>query len=137
MSGIYHFAIYEAETGKVLRVGKSTNRRQRVLERRNLKAGEAIYNGEIDPGTHYFFGGVPADKPEETPTITRAAVKAHTARVLSYSDWYVTRKVETGAVIPARIRAYRKAVRAASNKIEAMKPIPADYRDPKYWPVAP
>lgn len=137
MTGVYHFAIYEAETGKVLRVGKSTNRRQRVLERRNLKVGEAIYNGEVDPRTHFLPGGVPTEKPEEIPVITAGQVKAHAAKLLSYSDWYVTRKIETGAAIPARVRAYRRAVRAASNKIDAMKPIPADYRDQKHWPVAP
>lgn len=134
---IYHFAIYEAETGKVLRVGKSTNRRQRVLERRNLKPGEAIYNGEIDPRAQYLPGGVPADKPEETPVITRKQVGEHMSRILSYSDGYVMRRADTGEAIPADVQAYRTAVREAAKALKAMEPIPADYRDQKYWPVSP
>lgn len=64
-------------------------------------------------------------------------VKAWAGRILRYTDWYVTRQQEGGAAVPDNVLAYRQAVRDASNDIEAMSPIPSDYRDPKYWPIAP
>jgi len=46
-------------------------------------------------------------------------VKAQAAGLLSATDWYVVRKSETGAEIPADVLTYRAAVRTASNTIEA------------------
>jgi len=46
-------------------------------------------------------------------------VKAQAAGLLSATDWYVVRKSETGAEIPADVLTYREAVRTASNTIEA------------------
>jgi hypothetical protein len=39
--------------------------------------------------------------------------------LLAQSDWYVTRKAETGAAIPADVLAYRAAVRTTSGTREA------------------
>jgi len=39
--------------------------------------------------------------------------------LLAASDWYVTRKVETGAEIPAAVATYREAVRTISGTREA------------------
>jgi len=39
--------------------------------------------------------------------------------LLAPSDWYVTRKAETGAAIPADVLAYREAVRTTSGTREA------------------
>ncbi len=36
-----------------------------------------------------------------------------------------------------QIDAAIEAIRAASNRLEAMEPIPDDYADDKYWPAAP
>lgn len=138
MTTIYHFAVYDLATGEVRRAGYSTNRRARVLERRNLAPGEAIYClGPIDPKTTYLPGGIPTPKPEVVRVVSEQDVKAHAGRLLSYTDWYVTRQQEGGADIPADILTYRQAVRDASGVLEAMDPIPADYRDPKYWPAQP
>jgi len=46
-------------------------------------------------------------------------VKAQAAGLLQPTDWYVVRKSETGAEIPADVLTYREAVRTASNAIEA------------------
>lgn len=132
---LYHFAIYDAATGEVLRQGHGTN--PRILEVQRLADGEALYAGEIDAKTTYLPGGFPAPKPAVAVVVTPGQVKAHAGRILSYSDWYVTRDLEGGGSVPDAMLAYRQAVRDASNAIEAMEPIPADFTDPKYWPVAP
>jgi hypothetical protein len=46
-------------------------------------------------------------------------VKAQAAGLLSPTDWYVTRKAETDAPIPADVLTYREAVRTASGAIES------------------
>ena len=71
----------------------------------------------------------------ELPTI--AEVKAEAARRLAPTDWYVIRAAEGGTPVPSDVLAYRAAVRAASNDIEAMEPIPADLANDSYWPAPP
>lgn len=66
--------------------------------------------------------------------ITAADVKIEAGRRLSGTDWYVIRAAEGGAAVLETVAAYRAAVRAASNEIEAQDPIPADYADDSYWP---
>ena len=46
-------------------------------------------------------------------------VKAQAAGLLNPTDWYVTRKAETGTEIPADVLTYREAVRTASGAIES------------------
>lgn len=130
---MHHYAIYEADTGKVVSAGKSSNPRIIDLARERMADGEALYVGEIDPRTTFLPGGVPTPKPEEVRVVSVQDVKAHAGRLLSYTDWYVTRHAETGAPIPEDVLAYREAVRAMSNEIESMDPIPSDFQDPKYW----
>ncbi len=48
-----------------------------------------------------------------------AKVKAQAAGLLAPTDWYVTRKAETGTEIPSEILTYRQSVREASGAIEA------------------
>ncbi len=135
---VYHYAVFDLESGEVKRLGKSTNRRQRVLERQRLSDGEGIYClGPIDPKTTYLPGGVPTPKPEEVRVVTPQEVKAHAGRILSYTDWVVVRAMDTGEPADPAILAKRQAIRDASDALEAMDPIPADYRDPKYWPTQP
>ena len=137
MTEMHYFAVYRPETGEVLQVSQSTNPAVVDLARERMPEGAALYEGEIDPATTYLPGGMPTPKPDLAPVVTAMEVKAHAGRLLSYTDWYVTRHQETGADTPSDILAYRQAVRDASGLIEAMEPIPADYRDPKYWPAQP
>jgi len=48
-----------------------------------------------------------------------AQQKQIAASLLAQSDWYVTRKAETGAAIPADVATYREAVRTISGTREA------------------
>lgn len=48
-----------------------------------------------------------------------AKVKAQAGSLLAPTDWYVVRKSETDAAIPADVLTYRAAVRTASNSMEA------------------
>lgn len=133
---MYPFAIYEEQSGKVLRVGRHARPRGLALERRNLNAGEAIYLGEIDPTKTILPGGFPAAKPDEPVTVTADEVKQWAGRILSYTDWLEIRSIN-GAPVPDDIATYRQAVRDRSGEIETMSPIPADFRDPKWWPEEP
>lgn len=51
-------------------------------------------------------------------TIEKKQIKAQAAGLLQSTDWYVVRKAETGAEIPADVATYRTAVRAKSNEME-------------------
>ena len=51
-------------------------------------------------------------------TIEKKQIKAQAAGLLQSTDWYVVRKTETGAEIPAEVATYRTAVRAKSNEME-------------------
>jgi hypothetical protein len=131
---MHHYAIYEEATGKVVGAGSSTNARVLYLARKNLKPGQALYKGKIDPNTTYLPGGVPTPKPEEVRVVTALEVKAFAGRLLSYTDWVVVKALDTGEPPNPDIIAKRAAIRAASDAIEAMDPIPADFTEPKYWP---
>lgn len=127
-----HYAVYEAATGKVLQVGSSTN--PGILEMVGKGEGEAVYEGRINPKTTFLPGGVPTPKPEELPVVTTLEVKAHAGRLLSYTDWVVVKAMDTGEPADPAIIAKRQAIRAASDALEAMSPIPVDFTNPKYWP---
>ena len=133
MQMLKHFAVYDLENGAVVRVGRSSSERALDLVRSRLQPGQGLYEGEVDPKTQYLPGGLPWPKPETVVVVTPAAVKQWAGRLLSYTDWYVTRQAETGTPIPEDILAYRQAVRASSNELEVMDPIPTDFQEPKYW----
>lgn len=64
------------------------------------------------------------DKGEQVITlglksVWKNTIKAQAGGLLAASDWYVTRKAETGALIPLNVLTYREAVRTASGAIEA------------------
>ena len=131
------FAIYDLATGAVKRTTKSTSPRALELAQARLTAGEGVYEGHVDPKTTYLPGGVPTPRPPEAVVIGPVQVKQWAGRLLSYTDWYVTRRADTGEDIPADVLTYRQAVRDASGEIEAMDPIPEDYRNPDLWPAIP
>lgn len=131
---MHHYAVYETETGKVLSAGKGSNPAIIDLTRENLAGGQSLFEGEIDPATTYLPGGVPAPKPAEVRTVTPQEVKAHAGRLLRYTDWVIVKAFDTGEAADPEIVANRQAIRDASNRLEAISPIPADFTDPKYWP---
>ena len=52
-------------------------------------------------------------------SIWKSTVKQQANGLLAPTDWYITRKAETGEDVPADVLAYRTAVRTASGTIEA------------------
>ena len=52
-------------------------------------------------------------------SVWKGIIKTQAGGLLAATDWYVTRKAETGADIPADVLTYRAAVRAASGAIES------------------
>lgn len=67
--------------------------------------------------------------------VTLNDVKREQRRRLTYTDSYITRAADPtdGRPIPADVLAQRKAIREAAARIEAMDPIPPDYRDERHW----
>ena len=123
------YAIYD-ETGKIIRRSKGSERSASI----GLASNERIYWGGINPNTEYLPGGVPTPLPVVEEVVQIEDVKRFMARLLSYTDGYVTRRADTGQELPAGVQAYRDAVRQRAHEIEAMQPIPVDYQDAKYWP---
>lgn len=64
----------------------------------------------------------------------KARVRAEAARRLAATDWMVMRAAEGGKPVPADVLSLRAAIRARSNEIEAMTPIPPDFADDHWWP---
>lgn len=66
---------------------------------------------------------------EEAKNWKVAEIKQQAGNKLSQTDWYVTRKVETGKPIPVGIAAERELIRDRSNELEAELMAIADLRD--------
>lgn len=74
------------------------------------------------------------DDPSWTPPpITAGDVKAEARRrILAFApEWKQLNAIREG---DSELFAKLDAIRAASDAIEAMDPIPDDYRDDKHWP---
>lgn len=65
--------------------------------------------------------------------ISVAQVKAEAGRRLAATDWYVIRQSEGGSDIPDDVLKARAGIRARSNEIEAMDPIPETYQQDHWW----
>lgn len=86
--------------------------------------------GPKDPGKH-------KTPPPPPPVFAEPAdVKAEAARRIEsvLPMWMVARAVSGGGPIPAEASAQAEAIRKASNDIEAMRPIPFDFDNDKWWP---
>ena len=126
--------------GRRLRVGRSfktsdgatwTNQWATVLSDEEKTAAGITWEDEPAPfdSTYYFSAGNPRPLDDGTdsegnkfsgirPVILRAQ-KATASKLLSDTDWYVTRKSETDTAIPADVTTYRAAVRTACAAREA------------------
>ena len=126
-------------SGRIIRTGKSwvdndgiTHPSNWMVWSAETKAEKGVI-WEDDPASFdsrfYWSADVPRaleDVTEEDGSITKglksnaiATVKQQAAGLLTPSDWYVTRKAETGTEIPSDILTYRQSVRTASGAIEA------------------
>lgn len=118
------WSVRDKASGHVLRSGFTQN-------------ADDVDRQAVDESEYAQIEDGPVEVYRAPTEVTAAMVKAHAARLLRYSDWYVTRRMETDEPIPEGVSAYRQAVRDASGAIEAMDPIPADYQDQRHWPVSP
>ena len=126
-------------SGRIIRTGKSwvdndgiTHPSNWMVWSAETKAEKGVI-WEDDPTSFdsrfYWSADVPKaleDVTEEDGSITKglksnaiSVVKQQAAGLLTPSDWYVTRKAETGTEIPSDILTYRQSVREASGAIEA------------------
>lgn len=127
-------------SGRIIRTGKSwvdndgiTHPSNWMVWSAETKAEKGVI-WEDDPTSSfdnrfYWSADVPRaleDVTEEDGSITKglksnaiSVVKQQAAGLLTPSDWYVTRKAETGTEIPSDILTYRQSVRTASGAIEA------------------
>lgn len=127
-------------SGRIIRTGKSwvdndgiTHPSNWMVWSAETKAEKGVI-WEDDPTSSfdnrfYWSADVPRaleDVTEEDGSITKglksnaiSVVKQQAAGLLTPSDWYVTRKAETGTEIPSDILTYRQSVREASGAIEA------------------
>ena len=127
-------------SGRIIRTGKSWVDNDGIQHPANWMVWSAETKAEKgviwedDPTSSfdnrfYWSADVPRaleDVTEEDGSITKglksnaiATVKQQAASLLTPSDWYVTRKAETGTEIPSNILTYRQSVRTASGAIEA------------------
>lgn len=125
----FFYSVVDRDTAVVLRGGWSHT--QELADRQPHGANELLLRGEWSVGTRLLGDVVSA------PVVSKRDVQNFVARILSYTDGYAVRASEPdGKPMPEHVLAYRRAVRARGNEIEAMNPIPADYRDAKFWPEA-
>ena len=128
-----HYGVFDANSGDLLRPVKADELAQVAIQSR--AANEVVLEGDFRDGGWRLVDGWPEPFNRPLPPVTIAMVKDEQARLLRYSDWAITRAADPtdGTPIPPSIIAERSAIRAGAERLEAMDPIPADYRDPKYW----
>ncbi|KQT50342.1 hypothetical protein ASG47_19760 [Devosia sp. Leaf420] len=135
-----HFGVFDAESGALLSAFSTNDLHQVGIQSQMNR--QVVLEGDFSQG-HWRIGpdGWP-ESFEPIVVVTADEVKALAARLLRETDWQVTRhRDEVDAAQPTSLTAEayaglldaRQAIRDASNRIEAMDPIPADFRNPSYW----
>ena len=100
--------IFEFSNGKAIRKWGTATPKQLEDVNATDKDGEPV----IQDGKQVVIKGLKSQK--------ISIVKQQAGGLLQSSDWYITRKSETGKEVPANIETFRTAVRAKSNEMEAM-----------------
>lgn len=97
--------------------------------------GEDVFIGQALPaGSVVAPDGTSKPPQPNNPQPTVADVKAFASKQLGYTDWYVTRSMEPdGKAIPDDIIKIRNRIRERAAALEAMVPIPGNFRDPQFW----
>ena len=98
--------IFEFKKGKAIRKWGTATPKQLEDVNATDEDGEPV----IRDGKQVVIKGLKSQKIQ--------IVKQQTAGLLSSSDWYVTRKADTGTAIPQEIQDFRNEVRAISNQQE-------------------
>lgn len=129
----FAFTIVRSQDGLVTSSGQAGSDLQLQTQFDYCPEGHEIHAGiEIMPGWRYVDGEFVPPSPEP---VTVEMVKREAGRRLKYTDWYVTRAADPtdGRPVPESVLAERAALRAAAERLEAMVPIPPDYRSEEHW----
>lgn len=121
--------IFQASTGKLL--FRVSDRRDRIELYADGIEKIAI-EGDF-PNNTRLENGVPVQFEVAVPRPTPLDVKREAARRLAETDWMILRELDGGKAMGKEVRASRQAIRAASDRLEAMPAIPYDYTADKYW----
>ena len=130
------YAVIDKQTGAIKRIvaGPSI-----MMLRRNVRGGEeALRVGpEVSDATHRYDYAAGRLVPC-APLVTVDDIKRRAHVLISATDWHRDRAVDReDTETLTQLRSYRQAVRQASDALEALDPIPADYADPRHWPQLP
>lgn len=139
------FGVFSLTTGALELVLATTDLSQ-VQIQALPGSGRVVLEGDYSRG-RWVLGedGWPVDV-TEAPAVTVAQVKHAARRRLAATDWKVARhrdQVDSGqptSLTEAEYQALlveRQAIRAASNRIEALTPIPADFWADHHWQEPP
>lgn len=128
-----------------------------------IASGVAIVEKPEQPSPHHRWDDARAEWVEHRPAATKARVNAEAARRIwqvlqvdnhdaamvtqqNYTNWMISAQItlDGGGTLSASDQAKRQriidgyalieAIRAASNTLTALDPIPADYADDVHWP---
>lgn len=85
--------------------------------------------------THRFANGRAVRLPKLKPVVTVEMVRAEAALRIEEAmpRWMIDRQVSGGSPIPEAAKAAASAIRVRSAEIEALRPIPEDFRSDIYW----
>jgi hypothetical protein len=126
------YSVYDRETGRILRYVNYPEEHKALAIQND---GEALFNGHVDATAYMIRNSRKVTRPPDPPAPVAAwEVKAEAERrILSrFPLWKQLNMIRAGEDLSEI-----DAIRAASNRIERMDPIPLDFRDDKYWTEAP
>jgi len=135
-----HYGVFHADTGMLLRAFSTTELHQVSVQ--SAAPNEVVLPGDYSSGSWRLGADGWPEQIEATPVVTADQVKYVARRRLEATDWMVTRhrdQVDAGqptSLTQAEYEALlaeRQAIRAASNTIEQMDPIPEDFWQDHYW----
>lgn len=133
---ITQFTVFDAESGRILRSGGA---QRRDLAAQALQASEIVMEGDFLPDAFAIEVGEngPAAVPRDPapPAPSTAAVKAEAARRIEqrYPLWRQLNVMRAGGDELVAMSSDIDALRARSDEMEAMVPIPADFADDRWW----
>jgi hypothetical protein len=135
------YGVFDVATGKLL-LPFQTNDIRQVQIQAPLGSGRVVLDGDYSKGKWSLGSdGLPVEN-AAPDAVSIAHVKYVARKRLEVTDWKVTRhrdEVEAGEETSITQDEYealqveRRAIRAASNAIEQMDPIPADFWQDHYW----
>ena len=97
--------------------------------------GSAFYSEDLDAVTYTVAVNPELPTLEEAISLKVKEIKQQAGGKLSQTDWYVTRQVETGKLMPESIAAERDLIRTRSNLLESELINVADLKEVLHFKV--